>query len=51
MMHESDTFDTHAPADDPYSTFSIDDQVVLYDAENADCWLQSDTTVELAEAV
>lgn len=51
MTHETGTFETRVPADDPYSTFSYDDQLVLYDPENADCWLQSDSSVGLADAV
>jgi len=50
MTHTSDTFDHDRPADDQYSSFKTGDEFVIYDIENPTGWIQSDTTVELADA-
>lgn len=52
MTRSSDTHDLHASTNDHlYGAFDYDDQFVIYDVDNADCWLKSDTAVELADAV
>jgi hypothetical protein len=48
-MHESDTSASHATADDQIRSFSTEEHLVVYDPDNPDCWIQSDTTVDLAQ--
>lgn len=50
MANIFDTNDAHAPADDQYGSFSIDDDIVIYDIENPTRWIQSDTTVTIADS-
>lgn len=50
MTHPSNTYDTHAPADEHlYIAIDYDEQHVVYDVDYADCWVRTDTTVELAD--
>lgn len=57
MNHPDDMFDSHAQSgpltvtDDRYSAFSYDDQLVIYDPSDAECWLESNTTIDLSWAV
>lgn len=49
MMHPLDAPDSRAPADDHgVRSFRAEDHLVVYDPDNPDCWLQSDTTVDPA---
>jgi hypothetical protein len=44
----SDHTPDEAPTDARYDTIEIDDgTVVLYDGDNAEAWMQSDTTVDV----
>lgn len=50
MANISDTFDAHAPTDEQYGSFRTDDDLVIYDVENPTAWIQSDTTVTIADS-
>lgn len=50
MANTSDTFDAHAPTDEQYGSFRAGDDFVIYDVENPTRWIQSDTTVTIADS-
>lgn len=50
MIQPFDTTEPDVPADEQYCAFSTEDHHVIYATDNEDCWLQSDTTVALADA-
>lgn len=50
MTHQPETSEM-AQSDDRYGSFRCDDQLIIYDLEDAQGWLGSDTTIPLAERV
>lgn len=50
--HDTDpTLDEEPEIDDRYASLSLDDQVVIYDAEDDDRWIQSNLSIDLSEKV
>lgn len=50
--NSSDTDEpTHGQQDDDsrIDSFIMNDQTVLFDVDDAECWIQSDTAVDLAD--